>query len=187
MTAFSTTEIASVIANYDFSTIHKLVDVGGGQGLLIASILKAYPTMQGILFDLPSVIAGTKNLIKAEEIKDCCSVVEGNFFELVPSGGDAYILKRVIHDWDDERALAILKNCHRAMKENGKLLLVEMVIPPGDEPFFGKFLDLELMIVFGGCERTEKEYRVLFEAAGFQLTGIVPTGSYVSVIEGVKV
>ncbi|KAF3889874.1 MULTISPECIES: methyltransferase [Nostocales] len=186
MTAFSTTEIAGVIANYDFSKIHKLVDIGGGQGLLIASILKAYPAMEGILFDLPSVIASSKNFIEIEEIKDRCSVVEGNFFELVPSGGDAYILKRIVHDWDDESAVAILNNCHCAMQEKGKLLLVEMVIPPGNEPFFGKFLDLELMTVFGGRERTEKEYRELLEAAGFQLTGIIPTGSYVSVIEGVK-
>ncbi|ARV57855.1 methyltransferase [Nostocales cyanobacterium HT-58-2] len=187
MTSLSGIETALVAANYDFSTINKLVDVGGGQGLLMTSILKAYPAIQGILFELPAVTAGTKELLRAQGVLDRCEVVAGSFLESVPSGGDAYILKYILHNWDDEDAIAILKNCHRAMKENGKLLLIEHVIPPNNEPFDGKFLDLVMMLVLGGCERTTEEYRTLLEASGFQLTRIVPMPSSVSVIESVRV
>lgn len=179
---------AEIIKSYDFSTIRKLVDVGGGNGSLIWAILKANPTMQGVLFELPSAIAGAKDLIEAEGVNERCELVAGDFFESVPSGGDAYMLKYVIHLWDDERAIAILKNCHRAMVENGKLLVIEQVIPPGNEPFLGKFLDLHMLVLFpGGCERTEAEHRALFEASGFKLTKIVPTRANLSVIEGVRV
>jgi len=178
---------ATITADYDFSSISKIVEVGGGHGSLIASILKAYPTMQGLLFDLPPVVIGAKHSIEAEGLAERCEIVGGDFFESVPSGGDTYILKNIIHDWDDTRAVAILKNCHRAMVENGKLLLVETVIPPRNEPSFGKFLDLEMLVIAGGCERTEAEYRTLFEAAGFQLTKVITTQSFLSVIEGVPV
>lgn len=187
MTSFSSIENAETITSYDFSSIRKLVDVGGGHGSLIATILKANPTLQGILFDQPAVIAGAKHLMTAEGVGERCEIIAGDFFESVPSGSDAYILKHIIHDWDDERAITILKNCHRAMVDNAKLLVVEQVIPPDNEPFFGKFLDLNMLVMCpGGCERTENEYRVLFKAAGFQLTQIVPT-SNVSVIEGIRV
>ena len=188
MTSFSATEGAAIAASYDFSSIHTLVDVGGGQGSLIGSILKANPTMQGVLFDRASVIEGAKPLIQAEAITERCQLVAGDFFESVPSGSDAYMLKKILHDWDDERAIAILKNCHSAMIENGKLLVIEQVIPPGNEPFYGKLEDLNMLVMCpGGCERTKAEYRVLFEAAGFQLTQIVPTSSDLSVIEGIPV
>lgn len=187
MTSFSPIEDAETTARYDFSSIRKLVDVGGGHGSLIATILKVNPTLQGTLFDQPAVIEGAKHLIEAAGVGERCEIIAGDFFESVPSGGDTYILKHIIHDWDDERAIAILKNCHRAMLDNAKLLVVEQVIPPGNEPFFGKFLDLNMLVMCsGGCERTEDEYRVLFEAAGFQLTQIVPT-SNVSVIEGIRI
>jgi len=188
MTNNSSTENFEIATSYDFSGIHKLVDVGGGQGSLIASILKANPKMQGVLFDLPTVIAGALDLIEAEGISNRCSLVAGDFLDSVPSGGDGYILKRVIHNGEDERARAILKNCHRAMVEHGKLLVLEQVIPLGNEPFFGKFLDLMMMVMFpGACERTEAEYRALFEASGFQLTRIYPTRTGISVIEGIRV
>lgn len=188
MTNNSSTENFEIAASYDFSTIHKLIDVGGGQGSLIASILKDNPSMQGILFDLPTVIAGALDLIEAEGVSNRCYLMAGDFFDSVPSGGDAYILKRVIHNAEDERALAILKNCHRAMLYHGKLLVIEQVIPPGNEPFFGKFLDLTMMVMFpGACERTEVEYRALFEASGFHLTRIYPTRAGISVIEGIRV
>jgi len=187
MTSNSSIENADITASYDFSGLHKLVDVGGGQGNLIASILKANPKMQGILFDLPYVIEGAKNFIEAEGVSQRCELVGGDFFESVPSGGDAYMLKRVIHNWDDKSAIAILKNCHRAMLENGKLLVVEQVIPPGNEPCFGKFMDLTMMVMFPGArECTEPEYRALFEASGFRLTKIVPTRAGVSLIEGIR-
>ncbi len=188
MTSLSATENVEITTRYDFSPIRKLVDVGGGHGSLLASILISNPTMQGVLFDQPSVIEGAKDLIEAQQVSERCSLVAGDCFEEVPQGGDAYILKYMIHLWDDERAIAILKNCHRAMVENGKLLLVEQVIPPGNEPFLGKFADMQMLVMFpGGCERTETEYRSLFEAAGFHLTKIVSTRANVSVIEGIRV
>lgn len=174
----------AVLSSYDFSSIVKIVDVGGGHGSLTAAILKSNPGMKGVLFDLPPVIEGARARIEAEGIADRCELVGGDFFESVPRGGDAYILKWIIHDWDDERAVAILRNCHRAMIENGKLLLVEAVVPPGSEPHLSKFMDLNMLVMTGGRERTEEEYRLLLKAAGFRLTRIIPTGSPMSVIEG---
>lgn len=188
LTGVSSVEGANINASYDFSGFHKLVDVGGGQGDLIASILKANPNMQGMLFDLPYVIEDAKNFIETQGVLQRCELVGGDFFESVPSGGDAYILKRIIHNWDDLSAIAILKNCHRAMKENGKLLVVEQVIPPGNEPCFGKFTDLTMMVMFPGArECTEPEYRALFEASGFKLTKVFVTRRDVSLIEGIRV
>ena len=179
---------AEILKRYDFSGISKLVDVGGGNGSLISAILKTNQTMQGVLFEQPSVIAEAKDLIQAEGVEERCSLVAGDFFESVPSSGDAYILRYILHNWDDEQAIAILKNCHRALVENGKILVIEQVIPPGNEPFIGKLLDLHMLVLFpGGCERTEDEYRALFEASGFQLTKIVTTKANVSVIEGIRV
>jgi 16S rRNA G1207 methylase RsmC len=183
-----TTQVSTaVVAAYDFSQFGKIVDVGGGNGALIISILRANPKISGILFDLPHVVEGAQKHIEAAGLTGRCEVVAGDFFESAPSGCDAYILKSVIHDWDDERAIRILKNCHRAMAENGKLLLIESVIPPGNKPFVGKLLDLNMLVMTGGCERTEAEYRALFTSAGFKLTNIVPTQPpfSFSVIEGV--
>jgi ubiquinone/menaquinone biosynthesis C-methylase UbiE len=175
---------AGLVSNYDFSTIAKIVDVGGGHGGLVAAILKTNPNMKGVLFDAPSVIEGAKQNISAE-LRERCELVAGDFFKSVPDGGDAYILKWIIHDWDDEQSIAILKNCRRAMAPNGKLLLVEAIVPPGNEPSFSKWLDLNMLVMTGGRERTEGEYRNLFRAAGLELTQVVPTPSPSSVIEGV--
>jgi hypothetical protein len=126
--------------------------------------------------------------LEAEGVLERCQLAAGNFFESVPEGGDAYILKYIIHDWDDERAIAILKQCHNVMPANGKILVAEQVIPPGNEPFMGKLLDLNMLAVLpGGRERTEAEYRALFEKAGFKLTRIVPTQDEMSIIEGIRV
>jgi ubiquinone/menaquinone biosynthesis C-methylase UbiE/predicted transcriptional regulator len=187
MTNYATQAHISVAATYNFSGIKKIVDVAGGHGTLIASILEANPKMSGVLFDIPEVIEGAKQNIKAVGLENRCELVAGDFFKSVPSGGDAYILSTVIHDWDDEHSIAILKNCHDAMVENGKLLIVEMVIPPGNEPFFGKMLDLTMLVIHGGRERTKAEYEALFAKAGFKLTNIFPTQSPLSVIEGVRV
>jgi ubiquinone/menaquinone biosynthesis C-methylase UbiE len=188
MTEMSGTDQHGIVSGYDFSSIRQLVDVGGGHGSLIATILKANPIMKGVLFDLAPAIESAKELIKSEGVAQRCEVVSGDFFESVPSGGDAYILKWVIHNWDDKQAIAILKNCHRAMEKKGKLLLAERVITPGNDAFLGKFIDLNILAIWpGGCERTEAEYRSLFEAAGFHLTKIVPTRSDMSIIEGVPV
>ena len=174
----------AVLSSYNFSYISKIVDVGGGHGSLIASILKANPKMKGVVFDAPSVAAGAQSRIEVEGIANRCEVVAGDFFQSVPGGGDAYILKWIIHDWDDERSITILKNCYRAMTKNGKLLLVEAVVPHGSEPHFSKFIDLNMLVMTGGRERTENEYRTLLEASGFKLTRIVPTESAMSVVEG---
>ncbi len=187
MTSFSLMTAPAVTAAYDFSVIKKIVDVAGGHGLLLSSILKMNPHLEGVLFDMPSVIEGAGRLIEEAGVANRCAKVAGDFFESVPAGGDAYIMKHIIHDWDDERSLVILRNCHRALVENGKLLLVEVVIPPGNEPSLGKLMDIEMMLLPGGTERTEAEYAELFAAAGFRLTKVVPTGSPVSVIEAVRV
>jgi ubiquinone/menaquinone biosynthesis C-methylase UbiE len=184
MTGFTLAVNDAVLSSYDFSSISKIVDVGGGHGSLIASILKANPQMKGVLFDAPPVIEGARHRIADEGIAERCEAVAGDFFDAVPSGGDAYIVKWIIHDWDDERSVTILKNCHRAMAENGRLLLVEAVVPDGSEPHFSKYMDLNMLIMTGGRERTEDEYRTLLEASGFKLTRIVPTNSPMSIIEG---
>lgn len=176
----------AVLAGYDFSSIRKLVDVGGGHGRLLMSILKTNPSMSGVLFDAPSVVEGAGPQMAVEGLSGRCELRSGDFFQSVPEGGDAYILKWIIHDWDDARATTILKNCHRAMAANGKLLLVESVIPPGNEPFIGKFMDLNMLVMTGGRERTAEEFRTLLSAAGFQRIRILPTASPVSIIEGAK-
>ncbi len=176
----------AVLNAYDFSGIHKLVDVAGGHGTLLASILAKYPYLQGVLFDLPQVVAGAGPLLESRGVADRCEVVGGSFFETIPAGGDGYILSHIVHDWGDEDCIKFLNNIRRVIAPHGKLLVVEMVIPSGDTPHFGKLLDVEMMAIFsGGRERTEAEYHQLFQAAGFQITRIVPTASPVSVIEGV--
>jgi hypothetical protein len=187
MTSFSASVGAAVVEAYDFSGIKKLVDIGGGHGLLLASILEKYSQMTGVLFDAPSVVDGAKDVIKGRGVGERCEIVGGDFFKSAPAGGDAYIMKHIVHDWDDERALTILKNCHRAATENAKLLVVEMVIPEGNAPSLGKFLDLEMLLFLHSYERTEAEYRALFERAGFKLTRIVPTALPHSVIEAVRI
>jgi len=188
MTGFSAQSTAAVAATYDFSRVTAIVDVGGGLGTLMATLLKKYPQMNGVLVDRPHVIADARSFLEAEGVAQRCELVSGNFFEVVPSGGDAYILQNIIHDWDDERATAILKSCRRAIAANGKLLLSEMVIPPDNRPYFGTVFDLEMQVLCGsGRERTESEFRALFEAAGFKLTRVIPAPSYSYVIEGVPV
>jgi 16S RNA G1207 methylase RsmC len=184
MTGFTLAVNDAVLSSYDFSSISKIVDVGGGHGSLIASILKTNPKMRGVLFDAPPVIEGARHRLKDEGLAERCEATAGDFFDSVPSGGDVYIVKWIIHDWDDEQSVSILKNCHRAMAENGRLLLVEAVVPDGSEPHFSKYMDLNMLIMTGGRERTEDEYRTLLEASGFKLTRIVPTKSPMSIIEG---
>ncbi|MBW4510711.1 MAG: methyltransferase [Scytonematopsis contorta HA4267-MV1] len=186
MTGYSTTIIDALLAAYDFSSIHQLVDIGGGQGSLIAAILKKYPTMQGILFDQESVLEGAKPLLETFGVADRCQLIAGNFFESIPDGADAYIMKNIIHDWDDKRAITILNNCRNAMAKNAKLLLVEAVIFPGNEPSIAKLLDLEMMVLTGGQERTEAQHQELFQAAGLQLTKIMNTTSWQNIIEAIR-
>lgn len=179
-------ESGAVRAAYDFSSIKTIVDIGGGNGSQLIALLQANPHMRGILFDLPHVVERAKEPIAAAGLAGRCEVVAGSFFEAVPAGADAYFMRHIIHDWEDEKSLTILRNCHKAMPTDGRLLLVESVIPPGNDPFAGKFLDLVMLMIPGGKERTADEYRTLLADAGFELSRIVPTDSEVSVVEGVK-
>jgi hypothetical protein len=179
-------ETAAMLDAYDFSGIRVLADIGGGNGNVLTAVLRKHPAMRGILFDLPAVAERAKGNIQAVGLGERCQVIGGTFFESVPKGADAYSLRHIIHDWDDEKSTTILKNIHRAMGPDGRLLVVESVIPPGNDPSFGKLLDLAMLVIPGGQERTEEEYRRLYKAAGFRLTRIVPTTAEISVIEGKK-
>ncbi|MCI0699918.1 MAG: acetylserotonin O-methyltransferase [Planctomycetia bacterium] len=184
MTGVHGRETSAMLDAYDFAGISVLADIGGGNGEVISSILKKYPAMRGVLFDQPSVIERTRANLEAAGLAARCEVVAGNFFDDVPSGADAYLLRHIIHDWDDEKSVAILRNCRAALGNRGKLLVVEGIVPPGNEASLSKFFDLAMMVLPGGMERTEGEYRRLFEASGFVLTRIGPTKSWISVIEG---
>jgi hypothetical protein len=181
----SSSNAAAIIDAHDFSAYRKIVDIGGGNGTLLAHILEQNPQLSGVLFDAPSVIVGAAGAIDTQVNQGRAEKVAGDFFEAVPSGGDAYVLKYIIHDWDDERAIMILKNCRQAMAENGRVLLVEVVIPAGNAPSSGKFLDLEMLLYFYSRERTEAEYRDLLQRAGLELIRITPTASQFSIIEAV--
>ena len=135
---------------------------------------------------MPHVAEDAKKRIAAAGLTERCSIIGGDFFATVPTGGDAYLLKWILHDWDEERAVTLLKNCHRAMAARSKLLVIEAVLPPGNTTFFHKWADLTMLVITGGRERNEAEYQTLFEAAGFRLTRIIPTQSEMSVIEGVR-
>ena len=176
----------AVLEAYDFPGVDKLVDVAGGTGKLISAVLVAHPRMRGVLFDLPHVIAEAGPLLDAAGVRDRCETSTGDFFRSVPEGGDAYVMKWIIHDWDDEKSTAILKNIRRAMDEKGKLLLIEMVVPEGNQPDLSKFLDLDMMVMTGGRERTEAEFNSLLAASGFKLTRVVRTASPICVIEAVR-
>ena len=186
MTSNSAFSSVAVVNAYDFSAISTLVDVGGGHGFLLASILEKYPGVKGVLYDTQAVITEAEKLLTEHGVAERCERTGGNFFESVPTGGDAYIMKHIIHDWNDEQCITILKNCRSAMKEGGKVLIVEMIVPEGNEPSPAKFLDLQMLQYLPGCERTEKEYKELLGKAGFELARIVPTRSPFSIIEGVR-
>jgi hypothetical protein len=187
MTSISTWESKAVVAGYDFSGINTLVDVAGGHGLMIVTILKANRRMRGILFDLPHVTAGATALLQSGGVADRCQLVSGDFFASVPQGGDAYVMKHIIHDWDDERASQILQNCRHAMQPGGKVLIVDAVIPPGNRAHFGKLLDLEMLVLTPrGRERTRTEFRELLKRSGFKLRRVVPTETHLSVVEAVR-
>jgi len=186
MTALSNAHYKGAVAAYDFRPIHKLVDVGGGHGRLISMILKAYPKMQGVLFDLPHAFEGGRKTVSENGLSPRCEVVSGSFFQFVPEGGDAYLLSRVIHDWDDTKAGAILKVVRKAMPSNGRLLLFETLIAKANELSYPLLSDLNMIIRTGGCERTKQEYRRLYSAAGFKLTRAIatPSPTGMTIIEG---
>jgi hypothetical protein len=182
--ASSTEGAARAVANaYDFSPFRTIVDVGGGTGAFLAGILHANPQARGVLFDQPNVVATAGGLLTSAGVADRCNVVGGDFFEAVPGGGDVYMLSWIIHDWDDDRSVAILKNCRRAMAHDARLLVIEQVIPPGNEASLSKLYDLHMLVLSGGRERREDEYRDLLAASDLQLARIIPTDVPRSVIE----
>jgi O-methyltransferase len=184
MSGLSDIAIAAALEAYDFGGIDLLVDVAGGHGAVLCAILASYPQMRGVLFDLPHVVSGAGPRVEAAGVQDRLRAEHGDFFKAVPAGGDAYVMKHIIHDWDDERALAILKNIRTAMGDKrGRVILLESVLPAGNTPAFGKVVDLEMLVMPGGRERTEQEFRALFARARFELVRIVPTASPLSVIE----
>jgi hypothetical protein len=186
MTSNSAFSSVAVVNAYDFSSISKLVDVGGGHGFLLASILAKFGNVKGVLYDTPGIVAGAEKLLNEHGVTDRCATVGGDFFKSVPAGGDAYIMKHIIHDWNDDQCVNLLQNCRKAMTNDGKILVVEMVVPEGNEPSPAKFLDLQMLQYLPGCERTEKEYNELFDKAGVKLIRIIPTMSPFSIIEGVS-
>ena len=184
-------DAATVITAYDFSGLETIVDVGGGYGTLLAGVLKAHPPARGILFEQESVIEAARTRIQAEGVEDRCQLVVGDFFQSVPGGGDAYILKDVIHDWEDDRAVKILRNCRRAITTRrdtaARILLIEKVIPPGNAAFTGKLTDITMLLMTGGHERTREEYRRLLETAGLQMTRAVETRGPSTVLEALLI
>jgi hypothetical protein len=176
-------EPPAVAAAYDFSTVGTIVDVGGATGNMLAHILTRYPKARGVLFDRPHVVTEASALLRARGVADRVTIAQGSFFESVPEEGDAYILSHIIHDWTEAQCHTILANCRKAMKKGAKLLIVEAVLPEGNIPHFGKLLDMVMLTIAGGEERTANEYRTLLQAAGFAMTRVVPTASDVSIVE----
>lgn len=185
MTSVSELAIAPVVAAYDFSRFGTIADIGGGHGRLLAAILQAAPRSRGVLYDLPQVVDGAPAMLGKYGTADRVRVIPGSFFDSVPAGADAYVMKNIIHDWPDTEALSILRNVRAAATPGTTLLLIEGVIPDHDREFLGKWTDMEMLIGIAARERTEDDYRKLYEEAGFRLTRVVETASPFSLVEGV--
>ena len=186
MVGFPGREPPAVAEAYDFSGIGSLVDVGGASGNMLGHVLSRHPNVRGVLYDLPHVVVDAPPLLATFGIEDRVTIESGSFFDSVPAGHDAYLLSHIVHDWDDGENATILRNVREAMKPDGKLLIVEMVLPETDEPHMGKMLDMMMLLVPGGEERTPSEYAALLEPNGFRVTQVVPTASAVSVVEAVR-
>lgn len=186
MTNASAILIPAVLEAYDFSGIRTLADIAGGHGYVITAILQKYPEMNGILFDLREVVEGAWERIERLRLTDRIRIESGDFFKDVPVA-DAYVMKSIIHDWDDERSRVILRNCSRHLPPGGKVILLENVIPPGTEPHPGKTMDIQMMMMVGGRERTAAEFRDLLSGTNLELTYVIPTRSPMSILECRKI
>jgi hypothetical protein len=185
MTDLTSQMALAIVLAYEFSGSRVVADIGGGHGVLLDSILRSNPSITGILFDSEQVLEGSTLQRASHGVDGRRRSISGDFFESVPEGADAYILKNVLHDWSNERAVRILKNCRRAMSSQAKLLVIELVLPLLDDPAFGSLLDLNMLVMSGGRERTREEYCSLLENSGFRLTRVIPTLSPVSILEAV--
>jgi SAM-dependent methyltransferase len=177
----------AIVAAYDFSSFGSVADLGGGTGRLLATILQSHERPRGALFELPETASEARRFFETSAVAARCEIIEGDFFKSVPAGYDAYLLAHVLHDWTDAQSLTILRNCRQAIAPDGKLLIIEAVLPDGDAPHHGKLMDLLMLTVTGGTERTAQEFAELLAAADFKLTRIVPTSTHQSVIEAVPV
>lgn len=185
MVGFHSQEPPAIAAAYDFSAFKTIVDIGGGTGNLLAAIIRRYAGPRGVLFDLPHVVAEAPAFLKENGVSERVTIEAGDFFKTVPAGGDAYVLSHIIHDWDEDQCLSILRHIRKVMNSAGRLLIVEMVLPAGDTPHPGKILDIAMLVWPGGQERTLTEYDQLLSNGGFHLSRAVPTDSAVNVVEAV--
>ncbi len=179
----SATVWSNPMESYDFRGHHLIVDVGGGRGTLLATLLARNPSLRAILFDLPQGVVQAPAFLKSKGVADRCQIQTGNAFDAVPSGGDVYVFSRVLHDWPDAKARLLLKNVRKAIAHDGVLLLWEAVVPPGDEPSLAKDIDLTMLFLLGGAERTEAEWRTMLDATGFDLIRVTKTGGMFDLIE----
>jgi hypothetical protein len=187
MTNVSELAATAVTASYDFSSHDTIVDVGGGQGRLLAAIMEATPVAHGILYDLPSVVSGAAEVLSENKVQDRVEVVGGSFFDEIPEGGDAYVLKHIIHDWPEDEAVQILANVRKAAEAGKHVLLIEFVLPLHKREFAGRWADLEMLLIVGSRERTAAQYGRLLRRAGFRMTRLVETASPISIVEAVAV
>jgi hypothetical protein len=185
MIGLNSAEPPAVADAYDFSAFDTIVDVGGATGNLLAEILSRHVGPRGVLFDRPHVVSDAPALLRARGVHDRVTIEAGDFFETVPTGADAYVLSHIIHDWTDDQCTTILGHCRRGLRSGGRVLIIEMVLPPGDTPHLGKLYDMVMLVFPGGQERTEREYAALLDRSGFRLSRVVPTASAVSIVEAV--
>jgi hypothetical protein len=185
MASLSDLEDGPIARSYDFRPFQQVVDVGGGHGGFLIEALRATPSLRGVLFDHAHVLSGSR--VASAGLSDRCEEAVGDFFQTVPANGDVYVLKRILHDWSDEVCVTVLRNCRNAMKVDGRVLVIDTVIPPGNAPHGGKVLDVMMMASMTGRERTEADFRALFAQAGLQLSRIIPTPSALSITEAIAV
>lgn len=185
MTAIHGRETSLLLDAFDFGSIERVIDIGGGNGSLLAEILRRHPGVKGTLFDLPPVIERAQSNAALHDVRERIEFASGSFFESIPSGGDIYVMRHIIHDWNDEQSTTILKHCRAAMSPTARLLIAEFVIPPGNGPFVGKWFDLAMLVGPGGQERTAAEYELLLSQAGLRMSRIIPTAGEISFVEAV--
>ncbi len=183
MTSIHGPETDLMAEAYDWGSLGRIADIGGGNGSTMIGLLSRHHSLTGVLFDLPHVVERARKTVEQAGLQSRCELIGGSFFEAVPAGCDGYVLRHIIHDWDDDRSVTILRNCRQQLGDGGRVLVVESVIPPGNEPAFSKWLDLTMLTIPEGRERTEAQYRDLFEKAGLRLTRIVPTAGEISILE----